>query len=77
MVRDFELIRNVDVTGRSGTGVVAEGVVFSDGLTILRWLREPYALGVYESIDALISVHGHEGNTCVAFRENFLSSSNS
>ena len=77
MVRDFELIRNVDVTGRSGTGVVAEGVVFSDGLAILRWLREPYALGVYESIDALISVHGHEGNTHVAFRENSLSGSNS
>ena len=73
MVRDFHLIRTVDVSGRSGTGIVAEGVVFSDGLAVLRWLREPYALGVYASLEALISVHGHEGNTQVTFREKSLS----
>lgn len=76
MVRDFELIRDIDVTGRSGTGVVAEGVVFSDGLAVLRWLREPHALGVFDSLEALISVHGHEGRTYVAFREKSFSGSN-
>lgn len=73
MVQDFKLIRDVDITGRSGTGIVAEGVVFSDGLAVLHWLREPYALGVYESLDALISVHGHEGRTRIEFREHSIS----
>ena len=30
-MRNFNLIRHIDVSGLSGTGVVAEGVVFSDG----------------------------------------------
>lgn len=33
----FELVRNNDVTGISGVGVVAEGVIFSDGTVALRW----------------------------------------
>jgi hypothetical protein len=75
-VRDFVLIRDKDLTGKSGIGVVAEGVVFMDGFAILKWLREPYALGIYETIDALISVHGHEGNTRVEFIEKNTSISN-
>lgn len=66
-MRDFILIRDKDVTGRSGIGIVAEGAVFPDGQAILKWLREPYALGIYTSIEELISVHGHEGNTHVEF----------
>ena len=36
-MRVFALIRDVDVSGVSGTGVVAEGVQFSDGTCVLRW----------------------------------------
>lgn len=68
-MRQFLLIRDKDVTGRSGTGIVAEGAVFSDGQTILKWLREPFALGVFVSVEELLSVHGHEGNTHVEFIE--------
>ncbi len=68
-MRHFLLIRDKDVTGRSGIGIVAEGAVFPDGQAILKWLREPYALGVFDSIEELISVHGHEGNTRVEFIE--------
>ncbi len=66
-MRKFFLVRNKDVSGTSGTGVVAEGVVFSDGQAILKWLRKPYSLGVYQSIKHLLNVHGHEGNTKVQF----------
>ena len=72
----FVLVRAKDVTGRSGTGVVAEGVVFTDGFAIIKWLREPYALGIYETLEALISVHGHDGNTHVEFIEKNTSISN-
>ena len=68
-MRDFVLVREKDVTGTSGIGIVAEGVVFSDGQAILKWLREPFSLGVYSSIGHLLAVHGHEGNTHVEFNE--------
>lgn len=67
MLRPFILVRKKDLTGTSGTGIVAEGVVFEDGQAVLKWLRKPYSLGVYPSIKNLLDVHGHEGNTQVQF----------
>ena len=66
-MRDFILIRKKDISGRSGTGVVAEGTIFQDGQAVLKWLREPFSLGIFTSIEELLSVHGHEGNTYVQF----------
>lgn len=67
MLRQFVLVRHKDVTGTSGTGIVAEGVVFEDGQAVLKWLRKPYSLGVFPSLKNLLDVHGHEGNTQVRF----------
>ena len=69
-MRNFILVREKDVSGRSGTGVVAEGTIFIDGQAVLKWLREPFALGVFASVEELLSVHGHEGNTYVQFSDN-------
>jgi hypothetical protein len=59
----FHLMRYADANGVSGTGVVAEGVVFSSGQAVLKWLRPPYAMGVYDSVFDLLAVHGHDGQT--------------
>ena len=66
-VRRFVLVREKDLTGVSGIGVVAEGAVFSNGLSIIRWLREPHAVGMYQSVKDLIAVHGHGGATQIQF----------
>ena len=66
-MRRFVLIRVEDLTGVSGTGEVAEGTVFSSGLAVIHWVREPYAMGVYQSLEDVISVHGHEGRTQLQF----------
>ena len=66
-MRRFVLIRVEDLTGVSGTGEVAEGTEFSSGLAVIRWLREPFAMGVYQNLDDVISVHGHEGRTQLQF----------
>ena len=66
-IRRFLLVRERDLTGVSGTGIVAEGVLFSGGCSVLQWLREPYAIGMFQSINDLITVHGHEGATHVEF----------
>lgn len=62
-LRRFLLVRESDPSGVSGTGIVAEGVEFSDGMAVLRWLREPYGLNVYLSVEDLLAVHGHGGKT--------------
>jgi hypothetical protein len=66
-MRRFVLVRSKDSTGISGTGIVAEGTVFTDGISVVHWIREPYAMGVYQSIKDVIAVHGHEGDTQLEF----------
>lgn len=61
----FQLVRYVDVTGVSGTGVVAEGVMFSDGTVSLRWLSDTPTTVVYNSVADVEAIHGHNGNTKV------------
>lgn len=43
--RLFVLDRVEDVSGVSGTGVVAEGIEFSDGVGALRWIVHPGRVG--------------------------------
>lgn len=67
--RAFELHRDVDETGVSGTGVVAEGVEFSDGTVALRWLSEwPTSVVFHDrGMEAVEAVHGHGGKTRVVW----------
>jgi hypothetical protein len=62
-MRLFALDRHEDESGISGVGIVAEGVVFGDGTTVLRWLCELKSTAVYESVSDLIMIHGHDGKT--------------
>jgi hypothetical protein len=56
----FHLERTEDSSGVSGIGKVAEGVVFDDGIVVLRWLTEVKSTVFFESIKDVESVHGHE-----------------
>ena len=68
--RRFLMVRKEDVSGVSGTGVVAEGVVFTQGWAVLHWLVEPCAVAVYESMDDLVAIHGHNGSTEFHYLDN-------
>jgi hypothetical protein len=62
------MIRHKDISGVSGTGVVAEGVVFSDGTTVLRWLVAIHpSTNIYDDISDLERIHGHDGATELRF----------
>ncbi len=65
----FRLNRVKDRSGISGTGTVAEGVEFSTGQCVLCWLRETSSgngsIATYQSIDHVVKVHGHAGDTRV------------
>ena len=66
-MRTFHLQRNEDETGVSGTGIVAEGVEFSNGVCILCWLDELLSLKIYNSIEDVERIHGHKGKTNIIF----------
>ena len=67
----FQLVRHTDVTGISGTGVVAEGVEFSDGTVVMRWLKAGTARPdhvkpttvIHDDIESVIGLHSHDGKT--------------
>jgi hypothetical protein len=63
----FELHREVDETGVSGVGVVAEGVMFHDGTAALRWRSQFKSTAVYQSITDLEAIHGHNGQTKIVW----------
>lgn len=74
--RTFVLYRDTDVTGISGTGPVADGVVFPDGVTVMRWrdVAGPNAdrgvrptIVVHESPESVEALHGHGGATRIVW----------
>jgi len=70
-IRRFELRRDIDVSGVSGTGVVAEGVEFTDGTVALRWLGKRRSTVIHEGgIGNVRLIHGHRGDTRIVFLDN-------
>jgi len=69
MMYRFELHRDEDETGISGTGVVAEGVEFSDGEVVMRWIvGEWHSTVVWsQGMEAVEAIHGHNGRTRVVW----------
>lgn len=67
LARRFHLKRIEDVHGVSGTGVVAEGVQFTNGYVCLTWLTPLTSLCIYHSVVVLEKIHGHDGRTIVVF----------
>jgi len=63
MIKPFYLDRIVDETGISGTGVIAEGVQFSNGKCAMCWLTKNFSIGIYDDVETLIAIHGHDGKT--------------
>lgn len=66
-MRRFLLMRHEDHSGVSGTGAVAEGIVFSTGKAVLCWQTQFRSVGVYDSLDELVAIHGHGTSTEVVF----------
>jgi len=68
--RIFKLIRGEDITGVSGTGHVADGVLWSDGTATVRWRGEhPSTVSWDRGQVSIQHVHGHGGATKVVFDE--------
>lgn len=68
-MKTFTLERHEDVTGVSGTGVVAEGVEFSDGTVVLKWIVGDHQSTVHwpGGMESVRAIHGHDGKTEVVW----------
>jgi len=66
-IRIFRLQRDDDASGVSGTGVVAEGVIFSNTKVVLSWLTIHKSIAVYDSLAEMLAIHGHEGRTKIVW----------
>jgi len=64
-LRRFVLNRSVDVSGVSGTGVVVEGVEFTDGTVAIKWLGDRPSMVFWNNMEDAIGIHGHNGLTTV------------
>lgn len=69
--RAFVLQRDEDISGVSGTGIVAGGVVFHDGTVALRWYSDwPTSVVFHErGIESVEKIHGHDGRTRIVWQE--------
>ena len=74
-MKRFYLDRQQDVTGISGTGTVAEGIQFTDGTVVVRWLPAGTARPdhvkpttvIHPDIESVIGLHGHNGSTQIVW----------
>lgn len=59
-MKTFRMLRN-------GQQVVAEGVIFPDGTTVVRWAVPgmPNSTVVWASLEDAMVVHNHDGNTTI------------
>lgn len=67
MLRVFHLERDEDVSGVSGTGIVARGVIFPDGSCVLRWDTVVRSTVFYDSIEDVEKITGHGGRTRIVY----------
>ena len=68
-MRTFILHRLEDMSGVSGTGVVAEGVQFEDGQVALSWLGTFHTVEISPNIETMIKIHGHNGKTIIEWND--------
>jgi len=71
-MRCFVLNRIEDESGVSGTGIVAEGVQFSNGKCVVSWLTQVHSTAVYDSIEDVKQIHGHKGKTEVVMESELI-----
>lgn len=63
--RRFYLVRHVDKVLKETA--VAEGVVFGDGTVALRWKTVTPSTALFDSVDALLAVHGQHGKAVIKY----------
>jgi hypothetical protein len=72
-LRVFQRQRDEDISGVSGVGRVAVGVVFPSGKAVLEWMGADSTFEIFDKVAHVERIHGHSGKTRVVFVGNALS----
>lgn len=62
-IKHFYLQRIEDVSGTSGIGIVARGVVLPSGSVVMEWLTFHSSICLYKNLEDVEQIHGHGGKT--------------
>jgi len=74
-MKTFEMFRQQDETGISGTGKVIEGVIFSDGECVVRWVAEDSnarCVSIWPNFGSFMTIHVHphpDNSTRIVFSD--------
>lgn len=71
----FDLYRDEDASGLSGTGHIATGCVFKDGSVAMRWLTRVATTTFYACLADVFYLHGHDGKTRIVPESGYLACS--
>lgn len=63
IIQEFHLLREEDVSGTSGVGIVARGVKLPSGACVLEWCTFHSSIAFYKNIADVEAIHGHGGLT--------------
>lgn len=68
--KPFVLVRDQDVSGVSGVGIVANGILWPDGQAAIHWTGSAYPTTTPHpgGMESVIAVHGHGGATRVVWQ---------
>lgn len=70
MIKRFVFLRKNDISGISGCGRVAEGCLFADtGQVVVHWLGSHGSINIYNSLEDVEYIHGHNGSTEIIFED--------
>jgi len=63
-LQEFYLLRKKDLSGVSGTGVVARGIILESHRAILEWRSIGFeTMSIFDNLEQIRTIHGHDGNT--------------
>lgn len=62
-LQEFYLLRKKDVSGVSGLGVVARGIVLPSHRVVMEWSMPFESITLFQNIGEVEKIHGHEGAT--------------
>lgn len=67
-LQEFYLEREEDVSGSSGVGIVARGVILPSGKVVLEWCTFHSSVAIYQNIQDVEEIHSHGGKTKVVLK---------
>lgn len=62
-LQEFYLLREQDVSGVSGTGIVARGIILPSHRVVMEWSMPFESITIFQNIGEVSQIHGHGGAT--------------